>query len=83
MGTSSHRARIVGRMPLERYSGCSEVHGICCTAVLSILQLSHLGFDRGGSMTGTEDVEVTFRKSFCVRLVIAWDLVRIDLFGAS
>ena len=83
MGISSHRARIVDRVLLERYSGCSEVHGICCTAVLSLLQLSHLGFGRGGSMSGAEDVEVAVRKPLCVRLAITLDIVRIYLLWAS
>ena len=34
-------------------------------------------------MSRAEDVEVTVTKYFCIRLAIALDIVRIDLFWAS
>ncbi len=82
MQTLSHRARVAGHIPYERYSSCSEVQGVCCTAVLSILQLSYLDCGRGGSMIGTEDAEVTVTKSFCIRLAITLDIVGVDLVCA-
>ena len=81
--TLSHRARVARRMPLEKYSSCSEVQGACCTAVLSILQLSYLGLGGGGLMTGTEDVEVALADYSCIRLTIAWNIVRIDRLWAG
>ena len=83
METLSHRARVAGRMPLEKYSGCSEVQGGCCTAVLSTLQLSRLGLCRDGLMSGTEDVEVTLADSSCIRLAIALNIIRIDRLCAG
>ena len=82
METLSHRACVAVRIPLGGYSSCSEVQVVCCTAVLSILQLSYLGFGRDGSMRVPEDVEVTVTKSFCIRLAIAMDIIRVDLVCA-
>ena len=75
MEISSHRARLAGRMPLKRYNGCSDVQCICCTAVLSIPQLSRLVLGSGGSMSGTEDVEIIVTKPFCICLPIALNVI--------
>ena len=82
METSSRRARVADRIPVKRYSGCSEVQVICCTAVLSNLQLSRLACWERSSMSRTENVEITVRKSFCICLAVALDIIRIHWFSA-
>ena len=68
-------------MPLRGYSSCSEVQGVCCTAVLSVLQLLYLGVGRSMSRPGPEEV-LSATKPSGIRLVIALNVIRIELVSA-
>ena len=68
-------------MPFGGYSGCFEVQGVCCAAVLSVLQLLYLGFGRSMSRPGPEEILSAIKPSG-IRFVIALNVIRIELVSA-